>query len=192
VDSLSYWVFTDIFEENGPRMTPFHGGFGLLNYQSIRKPAYFAYQFLNRLGPEELVNADDSSWVCRNTAGDVQALLWDFTPVVPPQGVNDQVFYKQEQPSHAAGTASLRVDHLPAGTYALEMYKTGYRMNDAYTTYLDMGAPSQLTRIQVETLQTAASGAPVEQVVVKHTGGLFVKDFPLRQNDVVLVLLKKL
>jgi len=28
VDSMSYWVFTDIFEENGRRMTPFHGGFG--------------------------------------------------------------------------------------------------------------------------------------------------------------------
>lgn len=31
-DSMSYWTFTDIFEEAGPRMTPFHGGFGMLNY----------------------------------------------------------------------------------------------------------------------------------------------------------------
>jgi xylan 1,4-beta-xylosidase len=30
VNSMSYWVFTDIFEEPGPRFTPFHGGFGLL------------------------------------------------------------------------------------------------------------------------------------------------------------------
>ena len=192
VDSMSYWVFTDIFEENGPRMTPFHGGFGLLNYQSIRKPAYFAYQFLNRLGPEELVNGDDSSWVCRNPAGDVQALLWDFTPVAPPQGVNDQVFYKQEQPSLPAGTASLRIDHLPAGTYGLEVYRTGYRVNDAYTAYLDMGAPSQLTPAQTETLHNVANGAPVEQIVLKHGGGPLVKDFPLHQNDVVLVVLKRL
>jgi len=27
-NSMSYWVFTDIFEESGPRFTPFHGGFG--------------------------------------------------------------------------------------------------------------------------------------------------------------------
>jgi hypothetical protein len=58
VDSLSYWTFTDIFEENGPRTTPFHGGFGLLNYQSIKKPAYYAYQFLARLGETEIVNSD--------------------------------------------------------------------------------------------------------------------------------------
>ena len=192
VDSLSYWVFTDIFEENGPRMTPFHGGFGLLNYQGIRKPAYYAFQFLNRLGPLELANADDSSWVSRNAAGDVQALIWDFTPVVPPAGVNDQVFYKQEQPALPSGTAGLRVANLPAGTYWLQLRQTGYRVNDAYTMYLDMGAPSQLTRAQTEALRQGASGAPVQQLLVKHPGGLFTKDLPLRQNDVVLVELWKL
>lgn len=80
VTSMSYWTFTEIFEETGPRMTPFHRGFGLLNYQSIRKPAYSAYQFLNRLGNAELVNADDSSWVTKSNKGEVQALFWDFTP----------------------------------------------------------------------------------------------------------------
>jgi xylan 1,4-beta-xylosidase len=29
-NSMSYWVFTDIFEEAGPRFESFHGGFGLL------------------------------------------------------------------------------------------------------------------------------------------------------------------
>ena len=192
VDSMSYWVFTDIFEENGPRMTPFHGGFGLLNYQGIRKPAYYAYEFLNRLGPEELVNGDDSSWVCRNAAGGIQALLWDFTPVAPPAGVNDQVFYKQEQPARPAAAASLHVANLPAGTYLLQVRQTGYRVNDAYTMYLDMGAPDQLTPAQTEALQQGASGTPVQQVVLKHAGGLFTKDIPLRENDVVLVELKRI
>ena len=35
---MSYWTFTDIFEEAGPRVTPFHGGFGLLNYQDLSGP----------------------------------------------------------------------------------------------------------------------------------------------------------
>jgi xylan 1,4-beta-xylosidase len=192
VDSMSYWVFTDIFEENGPRATPFHGGFGLLNYQGIRKPAYFAFQFMNRLGPEELAGSDDSSWVCRNSHGDVQALIWDYTPVVPPAGTNDQVFYKKEQPSKPLGKASLRIDNLPAGTYSLETYQTGYRVNDAYTAYLDLGAPDQLTREQAQMLRQTASGAPAKQLLVKHPGGAFVEDFPLRENDVFLVTLQKL
>src|ERR1019366_9151544 len=71
VTSMAYWVFTDIFEENGPRPTPFHGGFGLLNYQGIRKPAYYAFRFLNQLGSQELLSSDAASWVTRNPAGDV-------------------------------------------------------------------------------------------------------------------------
>ncbi len=57
-ESMSYWTFTDIFEENGPVPSPFHGGFGLLNFQGLRKPAFYAYQFLNRLGDEELASSD--------------------------------------------------------------------------------------------------------------------------------------
>ena len=52
--SMSYWIFTDIFEEAGPRFTPFHGGFGMLNTQGINKPVSYAYQFMNRLGNIEL------------------------------------------------------------------------------------------------------------------------------------------
>jgi xylan 1,4-beta-xylosidase len=38
--SMSYWVFTDIFEEPGPRFTPFHGGFGLLNKSKERSALF--------------------------------------------------------------------------------------------------------------------------------------------------------
>ena len=65
-------------------------------------------------------------------------------------------------------------------------------MNDAYTMYLDMGAPDQLSRAQAEALRQGANGAPVEQLVVKHPGGTFTKDFPLRENDVVLLVLRRL
>jgi xylan 1,4-beta-xylosidase len=40
VSSMSHWTFTDVFEENGPPARPFHGGFGLINYEGIRKPAF--------------------------------------------------------------------------------------------------------------------------------------------------------
>ena len=54
VDSLAYWTFTDVFEEHGGGDGAFHGGFGLINYQGIVKPAFHAYRFLNQLGEEEI------------------------------------------------------------------------------------------------------------------------------------------
>jgi xylan 1,4-beta-xylosidase len=192
VDSMSYWVFTDIFEENGPRMTPFHGGFGLLNYQSIKKPAYFAYQFLSLLGKTELVSSGDSSWVTRDDDGGVQALFWNYTPVVPPEGLNDQVYYKGELPSKNTGPVTVRLSGIPRGVYLLQVYRTGYRVNDPYTTYLDLGAPSQLTGRQVEAIKALNSGAPSRTQIIQISDGRFTETFPMRENDVYLVALKKL
>ena len=52
VEGYSYWTFTDIFAENYFPAEPFHGGFGLLNFQGIAKPAYRAFEFLHALGTE--------------------------------------------------------------------------------------------------------------------------------------------
>jgi xylan 1,4-beta-xylosidase len=192
VNSMAYWVFTDIFEENGPRSTPFHGGFGLMNYQGIRKPAYHAFRFLSQLGSQELVTSDTASWATRNAAGDVAALFWDFTPIVPPAGTNDQTFYKKELPSKEKGPARLEIAQLPTGRYLVEVYRTGYRMNDPYTAYLDLGAPAQLTTPQEESLRKIADGSPAFRAIVSHPAGVFSREFAMRENDVVLVLLRKL
>jgi xylan 1,4-beta-xylosidase len=192
VNSMAYWVFTDIFEELGPRMTPFHGGFGLLNYQGIKKPAYYAFRFLGQLDKTELADSDGASWVTKSENGDVHALIWDFTPIVPPEGMNDQVFYKKELPTKDKGSARVEIERLPEGRYLLQIFRIGYRSNDAYTAYLDMGAPSQLTRSQVSALKAIANGAPEFETLMQHSGGTFVREFPLRQNDVVMVTLKKL
>lgn len=188
-DSMSYWVFTDIFEENGPRLTPFHGGFGLMNYQDLRKPAYFAFKFLNELGQTELKNADTSSWVCKNPDHSIQALLWNYTASVPPPGVNDQKFFRSERPAQKCEAATLCLSNLPAGKYTMEIFQTGYRVNDGFTDYLDLGSPAQLTREQVTLLAEKNSGKPAVATVRIETGKNFTRVFPLRQNDVYFLKL---
>ena len=192
-NSMSYWVFTDIFEEAGPRFLPFHGGFGLLNYQDIRKPAFFAYQFLNRLGPTELATTDPASYVAKDDAGRLQVLLWDFTVSNPERSENNQVFYKRDLPAADKGSVSIHLTHVPAGRYVQTLYQVGYRKNDAYTAYQDMGSPAQLTRAQVAQLHTASSGKPNEEnTITVRADGTFARELSLRENDVFLLVLRKL
>jgi xylan 1,4-beta-xylosidase len=78
VDSLSYWVFTDVFEENRKTDSIFHGGFGLINYQQIVKPAFHAYRFLNQLG-DDLLEQKAGAVVTRDrTTGLVTALAYNY------------------------------------------------------------------------------------------------------------------
>ena len=189
VDSMSYWTFTDIFEENGPRFTPFHGGFGLMNLEGIRKPAFFAYRFLHLLGTEDVQTDDPRSWVTRSPDGSVQALVWDYSPVLPPHGQTDQVFYKKDLPAADKGKLALDLSHVPDGRYHVATYAVGYERNDAYTAYLHMGAPDQLTRDQVTKLNEAASGKPENETDVTVKNGTYRAELPLHANDMYLVTL---
>jgi xylan 1,4-beta-xylosidase len=191
--SMSYWTFTDIFEEAGPRTTPFHGGFGMFNYQDLPKPSYFAYQFLNRLGDVELACADPDAFVCRDGTGAVQALFWDFTITHPGPSVINQEYYKAEHPANPKGAADLRLSGTEPGSYRLLAYKVGYRANDVQSAWRDLGSPSQLTRAQVKTLHQASSGQPVlDERIEVGPDGLFSRRFELRENDVWLVELRPL
>jgi len=190
---MSYWTFTDIFEEAGPRTTPFHGGFGMLNYQDLAKPSYFAYEFLNRLGDTELACTDPEAFVCRDAAGSVQALFWDFTITHPGPSVIDQEYYLGDHPANPKGDAELRLGGLKPGAYRLVATKVGYRANDVQSAWRDLGSPAQLTRAQVATLQQASSGAPVlDEKVVVGADGVFSRGFKMRENDVWLVELRQL
>jgi len=193
VNSMSYWTFTDIFEEAGPRATPFHGGFGLMNYQDIKKPAYYAFKYLNQLGNTELQCADSSAIVCKDAKGNIQALIWDFTIDHPGDSVNNQVFYKRNLPSKSLPPMDLKLRGLKAGKYTISVSQTGYLANDPYTAYFKMGSPSQLTIEQVKMLKQKDSDVPVEQdTIVVGAAGQFEKQFAMRQNDVFLIKLTRI
>jgi xylan 1,4-beta-xylosidase len=191
--SMSYWTFTDIFEEAGPRFTPFHGGFGLMNYQGIRKPAFYAFSFLNRLGDTELVCSDSCTWACQSRNGDLQILFWDFTITLPKDSVNNQAYYIRDLPSHSKGQTGVRINGVQPGTYSLSISRIGYRVNDAYSTYITLGRPAQLTPAQVAAIKQINDGAPILRDVVNIGGdGVFFTKVELRDNDVYLVELQPL
>lgn len=190
--SMSYWVFTDIFEEPGPRFTPFHGGFGLLNYQGINKPAFYSYQFLNKLGNIELVNNDKSSWACKDEKGNVQVLFWDFTITNPADSVNNQVYYIRDLPSKPKGKTKVNIAGIPEGSYKMEIFKVGYRINDCQSTYNDLGRPNQLTKEQVRKIKDQNDGSPISTETIKiKNGDSFQKELDIRENDVFLITMTK-
>jgi xylan 1,4-beta-xylosidase len=189
-DSMSYWTFTDIFEENGPVPSPFHGGFGLLNFQGLRKPAFYAYQFLNRLGDEELVSHDPDSWACRTVRG-VQILFWNFTPPITKE--SNQKLFSRDLPSKDVGQVRISVAGVPPGSYRLNVYRVGYRVNDVFGDYLSLGEPSTLTRKQVLELAERNDGRPIDTTRIRiNRGREFVREVQLRENDVYLITLESI
>jgi xylan 1,4-beta-xylosidase len=148
---------------------------------------------LNRLGNVELVNNDSNSWACKDSKGNIQLLAWDFTYTHPGDSVNNQVYYIRDLPAKEKGKLKVNITGIPKGNYTLEVYKVGYRCNDAYTSYYDMGRPSQLSKQQVEQIKRLNNGAPVYSEAIKvKAGEAFSKELDIRENDVFFLNLIKL
>ena len=188
LDSMSFWTFTDIFEENGPAPRPFHGGFGLISYQGIPKAAYWAYKYLSLLGNTELVSSDKSSYVCRDEKGGVQVLFWDLSHPTDGGKVSNQDFFFKTVPATNKGEASVVLHHLPAGEYDVKVYMIGFQQNDPYTLWLNAGAPSDLTREDVEEIKKNSAMEPVFQSGIK-VDGMVTLTMPLQANSVYFISL---
>lgn len=52
LDMFGYWLLSDFHEESLMNDKLFHGGLGLFTANGIKKPAYFAYSFLSKLGKQ--------------------------------------------------------------------------------------------------------------------------------------------
>jgi xylan 1,4-beta-xylosidase len=189
VQSMSYWTYTDPFEEAGPPPSSFHGGFGLINREGIRKAAFFAYKYLDELGPQALKGGDGESWLTRD-GGDFAGLVWNYT--TPDMLQSDRPYFRMLHPASPAAPLDLKVSSLKPGTYRLTLHRTGFDKNDAYSQYIRWGLPKDLTREQIATLQRLASDTPELETTVKvGRAGTFARTIPMLTNDVILVELKR-
>ena len=79
-EAMSYWSFSDVFEEQGVVKTPFYGGFGLVAEDGIGKPALNAFAMLHQLGDRRLRADSDSVLATRISDGSVAIALWNYAP----------------------------------------------------------------------------------------------------------------
>ncbi len=139
VDMMSYWTFSDVFEEQGVVKQPFYGGFGLLAEDGIPKPAFAAFKLLHKLGDERLALASDTALVTRKKDGSLVVTVWNYAPP-GAAGVAKTVTlrFKGTRGQHASIS---RVD----GEHG-----------DVHSIYEKMGAPRYPTQAQIAALRKAA------------------------------------
>lgn len=189
--SMSYWTFTDVFEEVGPVPRPFHGGFGLITFQNIKKPSYWAYDFLAKLGPMELRNDDAESYVCTDAEGGAQVLAWNLTDLSNRGKTSNHAIFFKTQPAKPAGSVWVNLTGLKPGKYRLLTYEIGYKKNDPCTRYLEMGSPTDLTPKQLAELKSLSTGEPTATAeVTVGAPGSFQFTKSLDENSVLLLVLK--
>jgi xylan 1,4-beta-xylosidase len=78
VNMMSFWTFSDVFEEDGPGREPFDGKFGLIALGGIKKPIYSAFALLHKLGQERLAQDFPEVLVTRRRDGSLAIAVWNL------------------------------------------------------------------------------------------------------------------
>jgi xylan 1,4-beta-xylosidase len=152
-EMMSYWSFSDVFEEQGVVKTPFYGGYGLVAEDGIPKPALNAFAMLHQLGEERLPSSSDSALITRRKDGTVVVALWNYgPPTTGPVGGKGVVFRLK----------------LNGASSHVRLWRVDAAHGDVNPAFAAMGRPSNPTREQILELRKAGAMAPAESVVVKH------------------------
>ncbi|MEK8045228.1 GH39 family glycosyl hydrolase [Ideonella margarita] len=187
---MSYWTYTDLFEEPGPPNATFHGGFGLLTREGVRKPAWFAWKYLNEVKGLEVPSTDGYT-IAATEGRHTRVLVWDWQ--TPDQKMSNRPFYGKPVPSVPAAPVQLSLSQLQPGTWRITVRRTGHEANDAYTAWLKMGSPADANAGQIRRLHALTTDRPETTRVVRvGPAGQLDWKLPMRSNDIALVTFERL
>jgi xylan 1,4-beta-xylosidase len=162
VQLMSYWSFSDVFEEQGVVKNPFYGGFGLIAADRIAKPAFNAFAMLHRLGGTQLAAGSDAALVTRRDDGTLVLALWNYAPPV-----GDGPVYTPGEPAGAPRRFDLAFRHLREGARAT-VWRLDERHGNAVALFDAIGRPDSPSREQTARLREAARLPPPETLETRH------------------------
>ena len=152
VDVMSYWTFSDVFEEQGVVKTPFYGGFGLIAEDGIPKPAFNAFKLLHQLGDQRIELDSDSALLTRKKDGSLVLAVWNYAP-----------------PEQAGTSKTVTLRFKNAKLTRVLISRVDPEHGDVHALYEKLGAPRYPTQAQIQQLKKAAELPAAEARALKNS-----------------------
>jgi xylan 1,4-beta-xylosidase len=167
VDEMSFWTFSDVFEEDGPIARPFEGHFGLRAKGGINKPSYYDFGLMHRLGDRRIANSDSNAIVTERADGTLVIAVWNL---VDPDKTGETKKFRLtfENVRTDAAVSISRVDDDHGNTLA---------------AYKAMGSPVYPTEDQIRQLNARSKLPPPDRT---HLEGNHL-DLNVEPNALLLV-----
>ena len=168
-EMMSYWSFSDVFEEQGVVKTPFYGGFGLIAAGNLPKSSFYAMELLHNLGDQRLENSSPDVLVTKANDGALVVAVWN---IVNPgsTGSAKTVTLQLKGVSSSARASIQRVDDLHGNMLGL---------------WEKLGSPRYPTQAQLESLrQNSQLAAPETQQL---TNGSLTLQMPVNGLAVIQI-----
>lgn len=193
-DSFGNWCLSDTIEELPFSNEEFHGELGLFTYNGIKKPAYYAFTFLNKL-MDTLLEKGPGYFVTTNQKGDYAVIFYNYSHVSPlyAQGVLFNVTFL-ERYNAVIDTKSLEFDFILSqienGKYILTEQIVNRDYGSAFDEWVRMGALALNTEEEIGLLK-GHSMPKLNKVCMEVTNNSLNYYASLKPHEIRLVLINR-
>jgi xylan 1,4-beta-xylosidase len=152
VQALSFWTFSDVFEEGGPAQHAFEGQFGLRATGGINKASYYDFALLHKLGTQRIASDADDIIVTKLADGSLAIALWNLAPT-----------------NQSPAPKSVTLDFTGLAKDAkVSMQRVDDNHSNVMKPYSALGSPSYPKPAQVEQLNRETALPAPEMLALTH------------------------
>lgn len=153
-NSLNFLRAFDVLEkEISLTNEVFIGAPGLVNDMGIRKPSYYAYYLLSKLG-DEIVTIDNGLIVTKKN-DEYSILLYSYTDELEEIQNFENIFTKRGKRKIYKKKISLNIENIKKSSRIIT-YEISERVGSSYNYWLSMGSPDRLNKEEKEILHKAS------------------------------------
>ena len=187
IDSYCYWTSTDLLEEFQISEGMFHGGLGLMSNNGMKKPAYYAYTFLSRLG--NTLIARGKYYIVTRQNNSYQLILFNYCHYDKLYSQNDEsgIDYSNRYDVFAENQSrelTISLDGLNEGDYTICKHVLNRQHGSVFDEWVSMGCPDRLSREELVYLQNIS--VPKRERKMLHINDSFQITAQLAPHEVQL------
>lgn len=189
--SLGYWTFTDLMEEKKLGISSFHGGFGLLNKEGLKKSSYYAYYLLSKLGDKVIEQGED--YIVTKKEESIQILAYNYVYFDDLFLHGDVSALTHKERYSIYEEKSLKEIEFSikgiTGYYKITKYRLNRENGSVFDKWIELGSPENMTKEELRYLKGKAQ--PKIEIRELKLQGEYMERINVPAHGVELIILEK-
>jgi beta-xylosidase/AraC-like DNA-binding protein len=191
---LAYWLASDISAEYTDSDAPLFGGPGLVSRNGIRKPAFFAYQFLSKLGGR-LLSKGDGYIITAKSEDEFVVILFNYKYITNRIRFMEQLWYISGNLTDYLEdvekcSISMEIRNINSGRYKIRQHILNSYHGSVYDTWMGLSVVQNLQNSETEWLErTCFPNLRIDFLTAK---GSLAIDCELEPNEVRLLEINRI
>ena len=190
--SLGYWTFTDLIEESKLGISSFHGGFGLFNKDGLKKPSYYAYYLLSKLGDRVIQQREDYIVTKKDESIQILAYNYAYFDDLFLHGDISALNHKERYSIYevkALKEIEFSINGLN-GYYKITNYKLNRENGSVFDDWIELGAPENMHKEELQYLKGKAQ--PKIEIKELKLQGKYMDRMSIPVHGVELIILDRI